>query len=553
MVDRHTLRADALAGLTGAIILVPQGVAFATIAGMPPEYGLYACMVPAIIAALFGSSWHLVTGPSTTGSLIVFASLSALAIPGSPDYIRLALTLAFLTGAFQLALGLARMGVLVNFVSQTVITAYVAGAAVWIFCSQLGNFFDVATPRGMSLVDLLQSFLMQLGDINPYTAAVGVVTLAAGLLTRRLWPRLPHMIVAIVAGSVCAVALDQVFGQDVTNIRTVGAIRQALPPLSLPDFSADAIEATLLSALVLTVLTLTEAVSIARAVALRTDQVIDNNQTFIGQGLANVVGAFFSAYPSSGSFNRTGLNYEAGAKTPLSAILGAVFLVLILVALAPLARYLPITSMAALLFMVAVGLVNVEQIRKAWHASRWEALVLVVTFVATLVDLRVSIFIGMALSLAVFVYHASRPTVSTAVPHADPNSAHFVDGDGIVPDCPSLKIVRINGALYFGAANYIQQALMRIDRDDPRHVNVLIVARGIHYIDAAGAQVLAQEARRRRKLGGALYFYRLSDTAQETLRRSGYLDDIGEANLYPTQTGVLDSVKAAIAARAPTA
>src|SRR5690606_5333774 len=329
MVDRHTLRADALAGLTGAIILVPQGVAFATIAGMPPEYGLYACMVPAIIAALFGSSWHLVTGPSTTGSLIVFASLSALAIPGSPDYIRLALTLAFLTGAFQLALGLARMGVLVNFVSQTVITAYVAGAAVWTVCSRLGNFFVVATPRGMSLVDLLQSFLMQLGDFNPYTAAVGVVTLASGLLTRRLWPRLPHMIVAIVAGSVCAVALDQVFGQDVTNIRTVGAIRQALPPLSLPDFSADAIEATLLSALVLTVLTLTEAVSIARALALRTDQVIDHTQTFIGQGLANVVGAFFSAYPSSGSFNRTGLNYEAGAKTPLSAILGAVFLVLI--------------------------------------------------------------------------------------------------------------------------------------------------------------------------------------------------------------------------------
>lgn len=546
LVDRRTVRADALAGLAGAIILVPQGVAFATVAGLPPEYGLYAAMVPAVVAALFGSSWHLVTGPSTTGSLIVFASLSALAVPGSPDYIRLALTLAFLTGVFQLALGLARMGMLVNFVSQTVITAYVTGAAVWIFCSQLGNFFDIAMPRGMSLVDLLQSFVSQIGDINPHATLVGVVTLVSGLVARRLWPRLPYMIVAMLAGSLCALALDHLYGPHVTGIRTVGAIPQALPPLSMPDFSVDAIEATLLSALVITVLTLTEAISIARAVALRTDQVIDNNQTFIGQGLANVVGAFFSAYPSSGSFNRTGVNYEAGAQTPMSPIFGVVFLVLILLVLAPLTRYLPIASMAAILFIVAIGLVNIEQIRKLVHTSRWETLVFVVTFVATLIDLRVSMFIGMALSLAVFVYHASRPTITTALPHPDPHSTHFVDGDGIVPDCPSLKIVRINGALYFGAANFIQQALMRIDRDDPRHVNVLIVARGIHYIDAAGAQVLAQEARRRRKLGGALYFYRLNDSARETLRKGGYLDDIGAERLYPTQANVVDSVKAAI-------
>jgi len=548
MVDARTLRADLVAGLVGAIILIPQGVAFATIAGMPAEYGLYACMVPAIVAALFGSSWHLVTGPSTTGSLIVFASLSGLAVPGSPEYIRLALTLALLTGIFQLALGLARMGVLVNFVSQTVVTAYVSGAAVWIFCNQLGNFFALDMPRGLSLVDLLQSFARQLGGIDPYATTVGMLTLAAGLLTRRLWPRAPYMIVAILAGSIGAALLDRL-SEGAAGVRTVGALPQALPPLSLPHFSAETVEALLLSALVLTVLSLTEAVSIARAIALRTDQVIDNNQTFIGQGLANIVGSFFSAYPSSGSFNRTGLNYEAGAKTPLSAIFGALFLVAILLVLAPLARYLPIPSMAAILFIVAIGLVNVPQIRTIFRAGRMEALVFAVTFAATLVDLRVSIFIGMALSLAVFVYHTSRPSVTPALPHPDPHSTHFVDGDGIVPDCPSLKIVRINGAIYFGAASYIQQALMRIDRDNPAHVDVLIVARGIHYIDAAGAQMLAQEARRRRKLGGALYFYRLDPAAQETLRRTGAMDEIGADHFYPTQTGVVDSVKAAIRKR----
>ncbi|MBX6393623.1 MAG: sodium-independent anion transporter, partial [Burkholderiales bacterium] len=219
MVDARTLRADLVAGLVGAIILIPQGVAFATIAGMPAEYGLYACMVPAIVAALFGSSWHLVTGPSTTGSLIVFASLSGLAVPGSPEYIRLALTLALLTGIFQLALGLARMGVLVNFVSQTVVTAYVSGAAVWIFCNQLGNFFALDMPRGLSLVDLLQSFARQLGGIDPYATTVGMLTLAAGLLTRRLWPRAPYMIVAILAGSIGAALLDRL-SEGAAGVRT---------------------------------------------------------------------------------------------------------------------------------------------------------------------------------------------------------------------------------------------------------------------------------------------------------------------------------------------
>ncbi len=546
LVDRTTLRADLLAALTGALVLVPQGVAFATIAGMPPEYGLYAAMVPAVVAALFGSSWHLVTGPSTTGSLIVFASLSALAVPGSPEYIRLALTLAFLTGVFQVLLGFARMGALVNFVSQTVVVAYVTGAAVWIFSSQLGNFFGIEVARGLSLLALYRSVLGALADINPYSTAVGAITVIVGLACRRWCPRVPHMIAAMLIGSLCAVALDLLVGSD-TAIATVGAIPQALPPLSMPNFSPQAIEATILSTLVITVLTLTEAVSIARAIALRTDQIIDNNQTFIGQGLANIVGSFFSAYPSSGSFNRSGLNYAAGARTPLSAILAAIFLVGILLVLAPLARYLPIAAMAGILFIVAYGLVHTAQIRTICRSSRLEALVFVLTLIATLIDLRISIFIGMALSLMVFVYNASRPNIGTALLH--PDGYHFVEGDGHVAGCPSLKILRINGAIYFGAASYVQQALLRVDRDDPQLVDVLVVARGIHYIDVAGAQVLAQEARRRRRLGGGLYFYRLPDSAQSVLHKGGFIDDIGADNLFPTQTQIVERIKSLIHAR----
>jgi SulP family sulfate permease len=521
-------------------------VAFATVAGMPPEYGLYAAIVPAIIGALFGSSYHLVTGPSTTSSLIIFASLSVLAAPGSPDYIRLALTLAFLTGVFQLVLGLVRMGVLVDFVPPTVIVGYVAGAAVWIFCSQLGNFFGVAMPHGVSLFELFRTLWPALPDIGPYVVAVGAATLLGGIAVRRFFPRVPYMIVAMVIGTLFALLLNSVFGEAQTAIKTVGAISSPLPPLSNPDLSWKAIQNTWFSALVITLLSLTEAISIARAIAMRTDQVIDNNQTFVGQGLANVIGSFFSAYPSSGSFNRSALNHAAGAQTPRSGVFATAFLIVLLALFGPLAADLPITAMAAILFMVAWGLIDLKQIRIIVRTSRLEAMVLVVTFIATLIDLRVSIFVGMFLSLAIFVFKAARPTVNSAVPNPAPQSAHFIDGDGLVADCPTLKIIRINGSLYFGAANFLQQALQQVDRDNPLLIHVLIVARGINYLDVAGAQVLAQEARRRHALGGGLYFYRLNNAAQAVLRQGGFMADIGEENLYPTQGGVVDKIKARI-------
>src|SRR3990172_6846214 len=207
-LTRETLRADALAGLVGAAIVLPQAVAFATLAGVPPQYGLYAAMVPAIVAALFGSSWHLVSGPTNVISIFVFASLSPLAVPGSPEYIRLVLTLTFLTGVMQLAMGLARMGALVNFISHTVVISFTAGAACLIFAAQITNFFGVDLGHGASFSDTLVEFILNLDDINPYVTAVGAVTLLSGIAARRYLHKLPYMIVAMLVGSVFAAALD---------------------------------------------------------------------------------------------------------------------------------------------------------------------------------------------------------------------------------------------------------------------------------------------------------------------------------------------------------
>jgi len=537
LVTRKTARADLMAGITGALIVLPQGVAFATIAGLPPQYGLYAAMMPAVVAALFGSSWHLVSGPTTAISIAVFAALSHSAEPGSPQYIQLVLTLTFLVGVFQLVLGLARMGALVNFISHTVVIGFTAGAAVLIAASQVRNFFGINIPRGTPFYEIVHQLFVQFLDINPYVLGVALVTLAVGILTKKYLKKIPYMIAAMIVGSIVAEILNLWLGQGTTGIKTVGALPAGLPPLSTPDFSLDTLRHTVGPALVITMLALTEAVSISRAIAVRSEQRIDGNQEFIGQGLSNIVGSFFSAYAASGSFNRSGVNYEAGARTPLASIFASVFLVIVLLLVAPLAAFLPNAAMAGILFLVAWGLIDFHHIKHIAHTSRAETVILAVTLVGTLFNLEMGIFLGVFLSLVLFLYKSSKPEIVPVVPAPEEGAYHFVRAKGR-PECPQLRIVRINGPVYFGAASYVQAALQQIDEDNPLQKSVLITSASLNYIDVAGAEALAQEARRRKRMGGGLYFYRLNETSRALLKQGGYDREIGEGAFFPVMTNV---------------
>lgn len=531
-VNRRTLRADLIAGLTGALILVPQGVAFATIAGMPPEYGLYAAMLPAIVAALWGSSWHLVSGPTTAISIVVFATMSPLATPGSAEYVTLVLTLTFLVGVFQLLLGVLRLGTLVNFVSHTVVVGFTAGAAFLIAASQVKNFFGLPIPRGASVYGVVQGMVSHLGEINPYITTVAVVTVLASIAFKRWWPRFPHMIAGMLLGSVAAAGLNQWFGAEQTAITSLGSLRIGLPPLSSPDFSLETLRSLLPVAVAVALLALTEAVSIARAMALRSGQRIDGNQEFIGQGLSNLAGSFFSGYASSGSFNRSGLNYAAGAQTPLSTVFAAVALLMILLFLAPLARYLPTAAMAGILFVVAWGLVDVEHIREIVRVSRQETAVLAVTFVATLtLNLEFAIYTGVLLSFLLYLNRTSRPGLEDVKPFPGQWPPAFSATTGL-PDCPQLKIVRLNGSIFFGAVNHLQEALQQIDEREPLHRHLLLVASGINFVDLAGAHLLGQEARRRQALGGGLYIFNMKDEPLQMLHRSGVFEQIGADHFF---------------------
>lgn len=532
-VNRQTLRADLLAGLVGAIVVLPQGVAFATLAGMPPEYGLYCAMVPAVVAALFGSSWHAVSGPTNAVSLIVFATVSPLAEPGSPHYVSLVLTLSFMSGIMMLAMGLMRLGSIVNFISHTVVVGFTAGAAMLIIASQLRNFFGIDIARGLSFVRTLDAFVLQLGQIQPWVLVVATATLAAGVLARRLLPRIPYMIVAMLVGSVLAFALSQALGAERTGIHTLGALPGALPPLSHPDFSPENMRKLLAIAVAVTVLGLTEAISIARAIALKSGQRIDGNQEFIGQGLSNILASFFSGYPSSASFNRSGLNYEAGARTPLAAACSSLFLIVLLLAVAPLVAYLPIASMAAILFLVAWGLFDFHSIRGIIRASRPETAVLAATFLATLLlELEFAILAGVTLSLIVYLNRTSRPTMRTLVPDIRHEARKMTEVEAGLNECPQLKILRIEGSIYFGAVNHVDAHFDTLRERSSGQTHLLLMSKSINFVDVAGAELLANEAERRRGMGGQLYFYSLRQPVRDILERSGLIKTIGRENVF---------------------
>ncbi|MFZ2302533.1 MAG: SulP family inorganic anion transporter, partial [Gallionella sp.] len=451
------------------------------------------------------------------------------------------LTLTFLTGLFQLILGLARMGILVNFISHTVVIGFTAGAALLIAASQVKNFFGLNIVRGAPFHVVFEQLALQFGNINLYVTAVGVITLASGALAKIFIPKLPYMIVAMVAGSIVAYLITAEFGVAVTQIKTVGALPTNFPPLSLPDFSYATIQQVVFPALVVTMLALTEAVSISRAIAVKTGQRIDGNQEFIGQGLSNVMGSFFSSYASCGSFNRSGVNYAAGAKTPLATVFASIFLLLILLLVAPLAAYLPNAAMAGILFLVAWGLIDFHHMSSIMKTSRAETVVLWVTLLGTLIDLEKGIFFGILLSLAIYLYRVSRPHIVPVVPAKEEGAYHFVSAYNH-PECPQLSMVRFNGAIFFGAVDHVQSSLMQIDEKDPQKKFVLIVASGIDFVDVAGAEMLAQEARRRRKIGGGLYFYRCKDEIYKFLRKADKLDDIGAGGFFPVMSNWIKPV-----------
>jgi sulfate permease, SulP family len=539
LITKESIKADFIAGLTGAVIVLPQGVAFATIAGLPPEYGLYTAMITPIIAALFGSSFHLVSGPTTAISIVVFSAISHHATPGTPEFLSLALTLTFLAGIYQLAFGLARLGTLVNFVSHTVVIGFTAGAAILIASSQLKHITGIFVPQGESFLYTWHDLYVNIGDLNPYLALIALVTLLTAILSKMFMPKAPNLLFGMIVGSIAALY----FQMFTDGIKLVGEIPAHLPPISKPDFSFATIKMLAPEAFAVALLGLIEAVSISRAVATKSNQRIDSNQEFIGQGLSNMAGSFLSSYAGSGSFTRSGINYEAGAKTPLSAIFAAIALMVIVLLIAPLTAYLPIAAMGGVILLVAYNLIDIKHIVQILRFSKSESAILLTTFFATLfLELEFAIYLGVLLSLILFLAKTSTPRIPTQSidPESDTRKIITIHKKPL-NQCPQLKMIRIDMSIYFGSINHIQNRIAQIV-DIERVNHILIISSGINFIDLAGAEMLVAENNRLKENGGGIYFVGLKSQVYEFAAKSGFIKNLGSDHFFDSKKHAISEI-----------
>jgi len=541
MVNKNTMRSDLMAGLTGAVIVLPQGVAFAMIAGMPPIYGLYTAMITPIIAALFGSSFHLISGPTTAISIVVFSAISGLGVAeGTEEFVALALTLTFLAGLIQFTLGLVRLGTLVNFVSHTVVIGFTAGAGILIAGKQLKHVFGISIKSGTPFYEILYEIASQIGETNWYAFAVAASTLGIAIIIRKFARKLPYMLIAMIAGSIVAILL----GGESVGIVFVNKMPAQLPPFRVPDLSWETLQKLAPNAFAVAMLGLIEAVAIARSISLHTRQRIDGNQEFIGQGLSNLVGSFFSCYAGSGSFTRSGVNHQAGAKTPIAAIVAAVLLMLVVVFVAPLAAYLPIPAMGGIILLVGYNLVDFPHIKEIIYASKLETTVLGVTFFSTLfLDLEFAIYVGMIFSLIFYLQKTSAPNIALLSPDPEDNSRKLTNlaRNEKLKECPQMKIIRIDDALYYGAIEYISTFMSKI-HEEGEEKHLILMAHGINFIDLAGSEWLVQEQKRWQDKGGSLSICGLKLVAQDVLIKGGFKDKIGAENFYTRKSEAINAI-----------
>lgn len=539
-LTKKTWKDDLIAGITGTIIVIPQAVAFAMIAGLPPIYGFYTAMISPVIAALFGSSYHLISGPTTTGSIVVFAIISKFVNPESDleAFIAMAILLSFMAGVIKLLMGLAKMGKLVNFVSHSVVIGFAAGAGILIAFKQLKHVFGIKVPQGSSFYEIIAYIISHIEETNLYVLGVALGTLLLAFLIKKIkYISRLYMLIAMVLGSVLAILL----GGELHGIETVGDVPSNLPPFKVPDFNFEDMRLLTSGAITLALLGLVEAVSIARAVGLHSHQKLDNNQEFIGQGLSNIISSFFSSYVSSGSFTRSGVNYQAGAKTPLSAIISAFGLMIVVLFFAKYASFLPKPAMGGIILLVGYNLIDFDHIKQIIKSSKREIIVLFVTLLGTLfLDLEIALFLGILISLFFYLEKTSKPNIAVFGKNKDDRFINIIR-DKTTKECPQLKIIRIDGSMYFGAVEVISNYFTNLyEKGEEKHL--LILAHGINFVDLAGAEWLTNEVLKWQKRGGGIYFVGLKVVSQDVLRSGGFVKIIGKDQFFTDKNTAISSI-----------
>lgn len=528
------LSGDVSAGLTVGIMLIPQGMAYAMIAGLPPVFGLYASLIPQVIYAVMGTSRQLAVGPVAMDSLLVTAGLGALAISGIDEYIAMAIFLALFMGTIQLAFGLLRMGFLVNFLSKPVISGFTSAAALIIGLSQLKHFLGTEIEGSNQVHILLQNAFSTLENTNFISVAIAITAIILIKAIKKINGSIPAALVVVVLG----IATVYFFGLNEMGVKIVGEVPKGLPEFSIPEIDFSRVSELLPIALTLALIAFMEAISVAKAVEERhTDYKVDANQELIALGTSNIVGSFFQSYPTTGGFSRTAVNDLSGAKTGIAAIVSASVVGLTLLFLTPLFYYLPNAVLAAIIMVAVLGLIDIKFPIELSKNRRDEFFLLIATFLITLtVGIKEGILLGVLISLVLLVYRISMPHI--AVLGRIPGTQYFKNierFEDTVEIYEEFLILRFDAQLYFGNKDYFKNELLKqIDKKGPSLKYIILNAEAINYIDSSAIYLLrrtVQELRNRRLqlvIAGAI------GPTRDILYKSGLIQDIGRENIFVT-------------------
>lgn len=497
-------------------------------------------MISPLIAALWGSSMVMVSGPTTAISAVMFASLTQLTPPGTPVYIQFALTLTILAGLFQLMAGMFRLGGVISFISHSVMVGFTAAAALLIAVSLLGGVLGLSVDSGGGVIERVGRVVDHADQFNPTALAIALVALGTILLSQRLSRKLPSYLLALIAGILAGALLRT----EEAGIAIFAPLPSIVPRFSLPDVTLGQIGDLLPAALSVAFVGLLEAISIGRSFAMRRREPYDANQEIVGQGLSNTVAGFFQAYAGSGSFTRSGLNAESGARTPMSVIFAAEFLLLLLFLIAPNVDRIPKPAMAGIIMYVAWRLISFAEIRHILRGSRSETEILCLTFLAgTLSELENAIFVGVVASLVAFLHRSARAHVAAIAPLIH-NSRRVLRGALFhdLEQCPANMVLRIEGPVFFGSVEHVEQEFRRFDALFPGRRLKVLVLKGQGKVDFSGVDFLAQEIRKTRDQGGDFHLVIAYKDTITALKRMRLFDLLDETNLHPNKAGAIAAV-----------
>lgn len=525
------LLGDLSAGLTVGVMLIPQSMAYAMIAGLPPVYGLYAALMPQLIYALMGTSPQLNVGPVAMDSLLVAAGLGALSLTGVNEYIAMALLLALFVGCIQLALGVLKMGFLVNFLSTPVISGFTSAAALIIGCSQLSHLLGIETGRDSKLHNILMAVFSELQHINLFAFGVGAAAIVLLMVMRKVSKRIPAALVVVVVSIIAVMVLKL----QTKGVEIVAEIPKGLPDFTLPEFDFTSLKELFPIAITLALIAFMEAMSVAKVMESKHGNELRANQELIALGMANIVGAFFKSYPTTGSFTRTAINDLSGAKTGLANLVSAVLVGLTLLFLTPLFYYLPNAVLAAIIIVAVFGLVDIRYPQQLFKRRKDEFALLITTFLLTLfVGIIEGILFGTLLALLLMVYRTSKPHV--AVLGRIKGTSYFRNinrfKEAIEPNS-SVLVFRFDAQLYFGNKDYFKSELLAaIAAQKTAPATIIIKSDPINYIDSSAVFMLEKLITDLQQQGIAVLFSEVIGPTRDIIKNSKLIDLIGHENFF---------------------